>query len=205
MPNFKGGKKYKAGKASSGEAKDMPEIDWSQDQTIGRIVKNLGDRNMMVYCNDGKERVCHIRGGLSKKKCKLEVGDIVLISLRGEQMGATQGDVKNRGDILTKFERDHHRALKKMDDINPKLFLQVETMDARQKAAEANEEDDCGFVIEHDSEDEDSEEEEGVDKEEAKEARKKKKAEAEKKRAEARDAKQGNKAGDDDDLDIDNI
>lgn len=205
MPNFKGGKKYKAGKASSGEVKDMPEIDWGQDQTIGRIVKNLGDRNMMVYCNDGKERVCHIRGGLSKKKCRLEVGDIILISLRGEQMGATQGDVKNRGDILTKFERDHHRALKKMDGINAKLFLQVETMDAKQKAAEANEEDDIGFLIEHESDEED-EDEEGVNKEELKEARKKKKAEAEKKRAEARDAKQGTKAGnDDDDLDIDNI
>lgn len=182
----------------------MPEIDWKQDQTIGRIIKSLGDRNMMVFCNDGKERICHIRGGLSKKKCKLEVGDVVLISLRGEQMNAMQGDVKDRGDILTKFERDHHRALKKLDDVNPKLFLQVETMDARQKAAEANEEDDCGFVIEHESDEEDSEEE-GIDKEEAKEARKKKKAEAEKKRAEARDAKQGAKAGDNDDIDIDNI
>jgi translation initiation factor 1A len=206
MPNLKGGKKYKSGKASSGDVKDMPEIDAKEGQTIGRIIKSLGDRNMMVFCNDGKERICHIRGGLSKKKCTIEVGDVVIISLRGEGMSATQGNVQDRGDILTKFDREHHRALKKMDGVNPKLFLQVETMDARQKASNVNEDDDCGFVIEHGSDEEDEDDEEGgLTAEDAKEARKKKKADADKKRAEARGAKESAKAGDNDDIDIDNI
>lgn len=198
MPNFKGGKKYKSGKSSTGEVKDMPEIREEEGQMIGRIIKSLGDRNMMVYCNDGKERICHIRGGLSKKKCKLEIGDIILLSIRGDGMGAAQGDMKDRGDILTKFERDHHRTLKKMDGINPKLFLQIEGMDTKQKASEANEEDDCGFIIEHDSDEDD---EEGVNADE----RKKKKVESDKKRAEERNVKLAAQTGDDDDVNIDDI
>ena len=205
MPNLKGGKKYKSGKTSNGEIPDLPDVDESQGQTIGRIIKTLGDRNMLVYCNDGKERVCHIRGGLSKKKCMIEIGDIVVISIRSEGMLAEQGNLKNRGDILTKFEREHHRTLKKMEGVNPKLFLQVETMDTRQKQSSFAEEDDCGFVIEHGSdEEEEGEGEEGADKELVKEARKKKQAEANQKRTAERNAKQTS-GKDDEDINIDDI
>lgn len=203
MPNLQGGKKYKAGKHVQ-VASLYHEIDKAAGQMVGRVLKNLGDRNVMVYCNDNRERLCHIRGGLSKKKCLIEVGDIVLISIRAEGMECTQGDSLDRGDILTKYAREWYSQLKKEPGINTKLFKQLELMDARQRAMRDVEEDDCGFIIEEASESED--EKDGED-EESKEDRKKKKDAAEKKRAEARQQKETARAGDGDtsDVDVDNI
>jgi translation initiation factor 1A len=166
----------------------------------GRILKGLGDRNMLVYCNDGKERIAHIRGGLRKKVAKIEVGDIVLISLRGDGMGATQGSIVDKADILAKYERESHGQLKKYDGINPKLFAQVENMDAKQRSSNAVIiADDCGFDM--DASDEEEEEENGEMKEETKQEREKKKVAEDIKRITARNAK--NKL--DDDINIDDI
>ena len=50
-----------------------------------RVLKHLGDRNIHVYCNDGKERIAHIRGGLSKKKATIgardKIGVAILVSV----------------------------------------------------------------------------------------------------------------------------
>jgi initiation factor 1A len=105
MPNLTGGKKYKSGKHDANVKAEFHEIDAEQGQMVGRILKGLGDRNMLVYCNDGKERIAHIRGGLRKKVARLEIGDIVLISLRGEGMNATQGKILDKADILAKYDQ----------------------------------------------------------------------------------------------------
>ena len=186
MPNFKGGKKYKSGKHTETKV-EIHEINEADGQMIGRVIKNLGDRNMMVYCNDGKERVSHIRGGLRKKTAKIEIGDIVLISLRSMDSGSP---LENRGDILAKYERETHGQLKKMKEINPKIFLTVETTGTKV-------ENDDGFEFDYGSGDEKEDDEDDKDDPESAEKKREKRKEAEeKKRAEARNVKQS--AGDDD-------
>jgi len=186
MPNFKGGKKYKSGKHTETKV-EIHEINEADGQMIGRVIKNLGDRNMMVYCNDGKERVSHIRGGLRKKTAKIEIGDIVLISLRSIDPGSP---LENRGDILAKYERETHGQLKKMKEINPKIFLTVETTGTKV-------ENDDGFEFDYGSGDEKEDDEDDKDDPESAEKKREKRKEAEeKKRAAARSVKQS--AGDDD-------
>jgi translation initiation factor 1A len=192
MPNLKGGKKYKAGKHSDLKP-EFHEI--SEGQMAARVLKHLGDRNVHVYCNDGKERIAHIRGGLSKKKAIIEVGDIVLISIRSNELDTTSTK-QNRGDVLAKYAREVWNQLKKVGNINPNLFLQVEAMD-RTKIKNALDE---AFEFEAD-EDELSSEESGDDTKVTRDAAHQLE---EKKRALARDNKQ-QVGTEDDDFNIDDI
>ena len=195
MPNLKGGKKYKAGKHSD-QKPEFHEID--EGQMAARVLKHLGDRNIQVYCNDGKERIAHIRGGLSKKKAIIEVGDIVLISLRSTEL-QTENKSQNRGDVLAKYVREVWNQLKKVEGINPNLFLQVETMD-RTKITNTLED---GYEFEADEEQLSSEESE----EETKEARVAARQLEDKKRAAARDTKHQKveEGAGEDDFNIDDI
>jgi translation initiation factor 1A len=187
MPNMKGGKKYKSGKHAD-EKSELHEIHTDQGQSIGRVLKHLGDRNVLLYCNDNIERIAHIRGGLSKKKATIDKGDIVLYSNRGDGLGSDKTNL--RADIIAKFNHDTHRELKKQEGVNPKLFLQIERIDGQNQVVE-----DDGVDFEADSDDYLSEDE--------KEARKLKRKEEDQLRSAARDTK--TKVGNDDDLDIDAI
>lgn len=206
MPNKQGGKKYKAGKGGGNEVIEMHDINWDEGQMPGRVIRVLGDRNMMVYCNDNQERVCHIRGGLRKKTCLVEAGDIVLLSIRSEGMRASEGKATLKGDILDKFARETHRQLKKDDKINARLFVQIEQMDAKQRADKENmgDDDEGGFIIEHGSDSEEEEDEE-MTPEELKAAREKKREAADKKRQDQIKSKEKAREGDGDDIDIDRI
>lgn len=207
MPNFTGGKKYKSSKHGEGGA-EFHEI--GEGQTVARVIKNLGNRNLMVYCNDNEERMAHIRGGLRKKEARIEVGDLVLISLRGDGMRVLgdDADAKNRGDILAKYEREVHSILKKTAGVNRKLFTPLERMDERSRAAAYNEnEDDIGFTFEEKSDDEEEEQEDGLNKEEIAKAREARAAMRAKKRSEERAAKESGEGAKErgDDIDIDAI
>jgi len=212
MPrNLTGGNKAKSGKNDLGRVAELHTIDESQGQMAGRILRSLGDRNMLIYCNDGKERIAHIRGSLRKKVAKLEVGDIVLISLRGESMGVSSGSSMDRGDILAKYERDVYRQLKNVEGINPKLFNQLEVMDVKQRASNiVNVVDDCGFDMDGSDEEKEDDQEETVDEngniivELSKEERATKKIKEDTKRAMLRNVKEGAR-NNDDDIDIDAI
>jgi translation initiation factor 1A len=123
-PNKKGGKNYKKGK----HADDNPIIFERQpDQMYGRIIRLLGGCNAIVYCNDNRERLCHIRGSM-RKKTWISVGDIVLISTRDL---ARRGDsVTERGDICAKYDPSVFERLKDRDrDINERLFTLIEKTD----------------------------------------------------------------------------
>ena len=98
-PNKTGGKGYKKGK---GDESEVVFIDIQKDQYMARAVRILGDRNVLCFCDDNVMRICHISRrmkGFSDTK-KIEVGDIVLVSLRD----FTSADPKTvkRGDILAK-------------------------------------------------------------------------------------------------------
>jgi translation initiation factor 1A len=164
MPNRTGGKNYKKSKQTGSISK--PFLDRQPDQQYGRILRNLGGRNMLVYCNDNKIRLCHICGAM-KKFNWLSVGDLVLISLRDFEKKPEAGSKEyEKGDILAKYDSDHLGKLKKMPDANPKLFMQLETMDGNVLAAigekEAKEQskmklqgedDDCGIEFDRGNED----------------------------------------------------
>jgi translation initiation factor 1A len=173
MPNLTGGKHYKKSKHAGSIEK--PFVEKEPDQLYGRILRNLGGRNMLVYCNDNKTRLCHICGGM-KKSNWLNVGDLALISLRDFEKKPEAGakDKYEKGDIIHKYDQDHLGKLKKLPDINPKLFMQLETMDGTVLAAIGEKEeklkkqgkvlqqqdDDCGIEFDR-GDDEDEEEESG--------------------------------------------
>jgi translation initiation factor 1A len=202
MPNFKGGKKYKAGKHTETKA-EFYEVDWSAGQSVGRILKPLGDRNMLVFCHDNKERICHIRGAIKKSE-RITVGDLVLISIRAQEMNATQSTQKDKGDILVKYEREQHRQLKKIG-VNPALFTTIEVLNPKQRAEGVNPQtNEDGIEFDYGSDEDDSSDEDGNSSEEEKKRDDKKRVE-ETKRAAARTNKVTSSGADDDTVDIDAI
>lgn len=103
MPrNLRGGKAFKKG--SKGKAKEAAAAaeggggggagryespDRTQGVDFARVLRALGNRRMLCFCNDGVERVCKIRGALCKgpRRKKIEEGDIVLVSYRAYMEG----------------------------------------------------------------------------------------------------------------------
>ena len=120
--NLIGGKNYK--KTKHGSEKPAYQVK-EDDQLWGRIYRILGGKNTLVYCNDNEIRLCHIRGSIRKDNW-ISVGDIVLISLR-DFNETKEKDKYEKGDILYKYDRDYHSKLRKEPNINPKLFLNLET------------------------------------------------------------------------------
>ena len=120
--NLIGGKNYK--KTKHGSEKPAYQVK-EDDQLWGRIYRILGGKNTLVYCNDNEIRLCHIRGSIRKDNW-ISVGDIVLISLR-DFNESKEKDKYEKGDILYKYDRDYHSKLRKEPNINPKLFLNLET------------------------------------------------------------------------------
>jgi translation initiation factor 1A len=79
----------------------------SPNDVLGVAIKMLGAERIMVKCQDGKERLCRIRGKL-KKRVWIREGDIVLVSPWDFQKD-TRGDIffryrRNQSDWL----RSHH-------------------------------------------------------------------------------------------------
>jgi len=126
MPNLTGGKNYKKTKHSSEKTKFFEAED---DQLYARVIKILGDRNTLAYCNDNVVRLCHIRGSI-RKDMWINIGDIVLVSVR--DFLQDKKDKYDKGDILHKYDTDHYSKLKKDERINPKLFFVLETSDINQ-------------------------------------------------------------------------
>ena len=75
----------------------------SANDVLGIAVKMLGGERILVKCQDGKERLCRIRGKL-KRRVWVREGDIVLVSPWDFQSD-TRGDIfwryrKNQSDWL---------------------------------------------------------------------------------------------------------
>ena len=120
----------------------------------GRILRLLGGCNALVFCNDNRERLCHIRGNM-RKKVWLSVGDIVLVSLRElDRTGNTPVSAVERGDICAKYDSKVIYKLREKDKtINERLFMLIEKTDGTgQKTGNgpAGNSDDFGFVFEDD-------------------------------------------------------
>ena len=121
MPNLKGGKNYK--KAKGGGDDGPAFVERQADQLYGRVIKNLGNCNMIVYCGDNRRRFCHIRGAI-RKRLWMNPGDVVLVSVRDFEK--VEAGEMERGDIITKYDTRHYGKLKKMPDFNQRLLCELE-------------------------------------------------------------------------------
>jgi translation initiation factor 1A len=76
----------------------------SLNDVLGIAVKMLGAERVMVKCQDGKERLCRIRGKL-KRRVWVREGDIVLVSPWDFQSD-------KRGDIFWRYRRNQSEWLR---------------------------------------------------------------------------------------------
>jgi len=130
MPNMKGGSGYKKKKKGGGEEEAIIIADMEDDQMFGRVVKILGNCNLLVFCEDNRERICHIRGKM-RSRVFIHTGDIVILSTRDFEKD--KSSKIPRGDICHKYDSKHHSALrKKFPDINPLLFTIVDPHSTKQ-------------------------------------------------------------------------
>lgn len=161
MPNLTGGKNYKKSKHHSAEPK-YEEAKGGEGEMYGRVVKLLGNLNMNVYCQDNYVRICKVRGSM-RKRVFVNVGDIVIVSLR--EYLTVDDEEERKGDIVYKYDPTLHSKLKKVDGINQRLFLKLETMDGKDlkefstKKYEENDDNDVGIVFESETESEEEGEE----------------------------------------------
>ncbi len=213
MPNQQGGKNYKKSKHSTGDT--VAKVQEAEaDQLYGRVIKILGNLNMSVYCNDNYTRICKVCGAM-RKRVWVNVGDLVIISLRDldydphpTKLGKDTKDM--RGDIIYKFDQNLIGKAKKLEGINPKLFMQLEGIDGRvlgelgKRANQEEEQDQEGIIFDEEAPqegDESMKKDEGSEQEDddavvpkAKKALKK-----------AKESKVAKTTADDDDIDIDDI
>ena len=77
----------------------------SENDVLGTAVKMLGFDRILVKCQDGKERLCRVRGKL-KRRVWIREGDIVLVSPWDFQS-------ETRGDIFWRYRRNQAGWLRK--------------------------------------------------------------------------------------------
>jgi initiation factor 1A len=131
MPvNKQGGKGCKKGKNATKEDENilMIECNANDGQMFGRVLKLLGDRRFRIFCNDSRERICKLAGSI-RKNDRVEIGGIVLISLRDVSLSATE-----IGDIISTVDSRLYGKLKKLAGINQLLFANVEQQDPAEVA-----------------------------------------------------------------------
>ena len=76
----------------------------SENDVLGIAIKILGGERIMVKCQDGKERLCRIRGKL-KRRVWVREGDVVLVSPWDFQSD-------KRGDIFWRYRRNQSEWLR---------------------------------------------------------------------------------------------
>jgi len=123
MPiNTQGGKGAKKGKNSNDDDVLMIECKENDGQMFGRVVKVEGDRRFRIFCNDSKERICKLAGRI-RRGDRVEKGGLVLISIRA------LSPVTEVGDIIANVDPRLYGKMKKLDGINPLLFVNLENED----------------------------------------------------------------------------
>lgn len=76
----------------------------SKNDVLGVAIKMLGADRIMVKCQDGKERLCRIRGKL-KRRVWIREGDIVLVS-------PWDFESDTRGDIFYRYRQNQVAVLR---------------------------------------------------------------------------------------------
>jgi initiation factor 1A len=125
MPKNSGGKIAKKMARKSELVKpELPER--LHDQYWGRVIRNLGNSQVMVYRNDAEEVICSLPGRLKRKRIRIAIGDIVLISMR-EGLSLTNSG-KEMGDVLDKVDPTLYGKLKRDETFNQRLLNNLESL-----------------------------------------------------------------------------
>ena len=78
-----GGNKNKKKKKEDNSNEIERELVLKTDtQEYAQVIKLLGNCRLECKCIDGKTRLCHIRGTMTKKKIWILVNDLILVSIR---------------------------------------------------------------------------------------------------------------------------
>ncbi|MCW4009655.1 MAG: translation initiation factor eIF-1A [Candidatus Bathyarchaeota archaeon] len=82
----------------------------SQNELLGLVTKLLGFDRIMVKCQDGKERLCRIRGKM-KRRVWIREGDVVLVSPWDFQSDT-------RGDVVWRYTQGQAEVLRRKGYLN---------------------------------------------------------------------------------------
>jgi len=158
MPKSKGngGKNRRRGKTeSSGVKKEVAFR--TEGHEYARVLAVLGNGRLACECSDGKTRLAHIRGKM-RKKVWINMGDIILVSLRDFQ--------NDKCDVVLKYSPEDATFLRKSGqlelDSNNHIYgdFGVEFVDTvHEEGHEATIDDNPGYS-EEDSDDDRSQDDE---------------------------------------------
>ena len=87
---------------------------------MGIAVKMLGGDHILVRCQDGKQRVCRVRGKL-KRRVWIRKGDIVLVSPWDFQSD-------RKGDIIWRYKRNQAEWLIRKGYLNRDFYSPARTI-----------------------------------------------------------------------------
>ena len=128
--NKQGGKGCKKGKNGKEDDVLMVECKEGDGQMFGRVVKVEGDRRFRIFCNDSKERICRLAGTI-RRGDRVEKGGLVLVSIRDLSFTTTKvvEEDSKVGDIISNVDPRLYGKVKKLEGINPLLFVNLENED----------------------------------------------------------------------------
>mmetsp|Transcript_44432 Transcript_44432/g.69473 ORF Transcript_44432/g.69473 Transcript_44432/m.69473 type:complete len:132 (+) Transcript_44432:813-1208(+) len=107
-------KKSKKGNINDNNKEKKELVFKELGQEYGQVLKMLGNGRCDVYCFDGVQRLCHIRGKM-RKKIWINSGDVVLIALREFQ--------DKKADIILKYNTDETKSLRAYGELPDDLSL----------------------------------------------------------------------------------
>ncbi len=113
-------KKDKSRKKKTGGEQSREIVDKGEDQEYAIVEKMLGNGRLEAKCQDGKKRLCIIRGNMRNRQW-ISVGNLVLISTRDYQDG--------KADVIHKYNDDECRQLKKSGKMT--MEIQEKTEDSQ--------------------------------------------------------------------------
>jgi len=118
MPNFKGGKGFKKKKKHSGGYKEKQLVlkNPEDDQEYAKVKKVNGSGRYQLFCFDGQERL-GISAGNIKKRYRIHIGDIVLISLWVDIQDS-------KCSIIHKYDEDEARKLQDQGEFPDTVTLE---------------------------------------------------------------------------------
>lgn len=178
--NVKGGKGFKKGRKDDSAKELTAKFEGKEPgQQYGRIITVLGNRRFMCFCDDGRERMCKVRGVLcwGPKRQRMEIGDVVLISARSFDGDGSDSDERSAGasestrveisDIITKIPQRFWRDIRREEDIHPDFFGGVAPSafdydDSKKSSGRRAKDDIFGGDDESDSDDDDDDDDEGA-------------------------------------------
>ena len=133
--NKQGGKKFKSQKKVNSNGREL--IFREDDQAYARLVKALGDaRYECEILNIQETRIGHIKGTF-RKRIWMNIGDIVLVSLRDFD--------KSKCDIIYKYTPDEALSLQNYGEILEKINLQASNFELQNGIGEFEDDNDIRF------------------------------------------------------------